>query len=159
MHRQPEHVQSFFMAELGTEGSIDANMRLVIKGRYVPKQVESLLRKYIGTFNAMVLCVIWCLLCHLCHPPRIECLSFFFVGLLLVSFSFSTPYFPFFSPVEYVTCHMCRNPETTLTRDSVTRLYFLQCESCGSSRSVAPIKAGFHATSRADRRAAKSAAT
>ncbi len=27
---------------------------------------------------------------------------------------------------EYVTCHMCKNPETTLTRDSVTRLYFLQ---------------------------------
>jgi len=30
---------------------------------------------------------------------------------------------------------MCRNPETTLTRDSVTRLYFLQCEACNSRRS------------------------
>ncbi len=57
--------------------------------------------------------------------------------------------------VEYVTCHMCRNPETSLTRDSVTRLYFIQCESCGSRRSVAPIKSGFHAHTRADRRALK----
>lgn len=108
MHRQPEHVQSFFMSELATEGSIDAAQRLVIKGRYVPKQIESLLKKYI---------------------------------------------------VEYVTCHMCRNPQTTLSRDSMTRLYFLKCESCGSQRSVAPIKSGFHATSRADRRAAKAALT
>jgi hypothetical protein len=48
MHRQPEHAMSFFLAEMGTEGSIDGNMRLVIKGRYQPKQVESLLKKYIG---------------------------------------------------------------------------------------------------------------
>jgi translation initiation factor 2 subunit 2 len=107
MHRQNEHVMSFVLAELGTEGSIDGNNRLVVKGRYVPKQLESLLKKYI---------------------------------------------------MEYVTCHMCRSPETTLTRDSVTRLFFLQCETCGSRRSVAPIKSGFHATSRTDRRAAKQAA-
>lgn len=52
---------------------------------------------------------------------------------------------------------MCRNPETSLTRDSVTRLYFIQCESCGSRRSVAPIKTGFHATMRTDRRKVKAA--
>ena len=50
-----------------------------------------------------------------------------------------------------------RNPETSLTRDSVTRLYFIQCESCGSRRSVAPIKTGFHATNRTDRRKVKAA--
>jgi translation initiation factor 2 subunit 2 len=55
MHRSPEHVFQFFMSELATEGSIDANMRLVIKGRYVPKQIESLLKKYIGT-NEPTLC-------------------------------------------------------------------------------------------------------
>lgn len=48
MHRQPEHVQSFFLAEMGTDGSIDGSIRLVIKGRFQPKQVESLLKKYIG---------------------------------------------------------------------------------------------------------------
>jgi translation initiation factor 2 subunit 2 len=103
MHRNPDHVMTFVLAELGTEGSIDGNLRLVIKGKFVQRQIESLLKKYI---------------------------------------------------VEYVTCHMCRNPDTTLTRDPITRLYFLQCESCNSRRSVAPIKAGFHATNRTDRRRA-----
>lgn len=101
MRRPLEHLMQFVLVELGTEGSIDASQRLVIKGRYQSKQIESLLKKYI---------------------------------------------------VEYVTCHMCRNPETTLSRDSVTRLYFLQCESCGSRRSVAQVKSGFHATTRADRK-------
>jgi translation initiation factor 2 subunit 2 len=106
MHRQQTHTQSFVLAELGTEGSLDGTQRLVLRGRYAPKHIESLLKKYI---------------------------------------------------IEYVTCHMCKNPETTLTRDSLTRLYFIQCESCGSRRSVAPIKTGYHATNRADRRAAKNA--
>jgi len=38
MRRQPEHVFQFFMAELGTEGSIDGNQRLVIRGKYVPSE-------------------------------------------------------------------------------------------------------------------------
>eukprot|EP00544_Gedaniella_sp_CCMP2646_P015058 CAMPEP_0202486502 /NCGR_PEP_ID=MMETSP1361-20130828/5067_1 /ASSEMBLY_ACC=CAM_ASM_000849 /TAXON_ID=210615 /ORGANISM="Staurosira complex sp., Strain CCMP2646" /LENGTH=238 /DNA_ID=CAMNT_0049115679 /DNA_START=17 /DNA_END=733 /DNA_ORIENTATION=- len=106
MQRDPEHVYSFFMAELGTEGSIDGNQRLVIRGKYVPKYIESLLRKYV---------------------------------------------------VEYVTCEMCRSPNTTLERDSHSRLYFCNCKDCGSQRSVAPIRSGYHATSRADRRAARNA--
>jgi len=106
MQRPPEHVFQFFMAELGTEGSIDGNQRLVIRGKYVPKYIESLLRKYI---------------------------------------------------VEYVTCQMCRSPNTELTKDSVSRLYFCNCRDCGSTRSVAPIRSGYHATSRADRRAARNA--
>jgi len=44
---------------------------------------------------------------------------------------------------EYVTCHTCRSPDTILQRD--TRIFFLQCESCGSRCSVASIKAGFQA--------------
>ena len=107
MQRSPQHVFQFFMAELGTEGSIDGNQRLVIRGKYVPKYIESLLRKYI---------------------------------------------------VEYVTCQMCRSPNTELTRDSGSRLHFCKCRDCGSSRSVAPISSGYHATSRADRRAARNAA-
>ena len=106
MQRPPEHVYQFFMAELGTEGSIDGNQRLIIRGKYVPKYIESLLRKYV---------------------------------------------------VEYVTCEMCRSPNTELTRDPATRLNFCKCHDCGSSRSVAPISSGYHATSRADRRAARNA--
>eukprot|EP00561_Arcocellulus_cornucervis_P012807 CAMPEP_0185801160 /NCGR_PEP_ID=MMETSP1322-20130828/1287_1 /TAXON_ID=265543 /ORGANISM="Minutocellus polymorphus, Strain RCC2270" /LENGTH=249 /DNA_ID=CAMNT_0028496845 /DNA_START=52 /DNA_END=801 /DNA_ORIENTATION=+ len=106
MQRPPEHVFQFFMAELGTEGSIDGNQRLVIRGKYVPKYIESLLRKYI---------------------------------------------------VEYVTCQMCRSPNTELVKDQASRLYFCNCSDCGSVRSVAPIRTGYHATSRADRRAARNA--
>ena len=37
MKRNPEHLFQFMMAELGTEGSIDGNKRLVIRGKFVPK--------------------------------------------------------------------------------------------------------------------------
>ncbi|KAE9460912.1 hypothetical protein C3L33_07184, partial [Rhododendron williamsianum] len=37
MHRQPEHVKTFLLAELGTSGSIDGLQRLVVKGRFAPK--------------------------------------------------------------------------------------------------------------------------
>merc|ERR1719512_539029 len=106
LQRPSDHVIQFFMAELGTDGNIDGNQRLVIKGRYIPKYIESLLKKYI---------------------------------------------------MEYVTCQMCRSPNTELTKDSSTRLQFVTCNDCGSSRSVAPIRSGYHATSRADRRAARNA--
>ncbi|KAI8322084.1 hypothetical protein GQ54DRAFT_297606 [Martensiomyces pterosporus] len=45
--------------------------------------------------------------------------------------------------VEYVTCKTCKSGETVLTKEN--RLYFIQCESCGSTRTVAPIKTGFQA--------------
>ena len=45
--------------------------------------------------------------------------------------------------VEYVTCKTCRSPDTILVKEN--RLFFMQCESCGSSRSVAAIKSGFKA--------------
>ena len=37
MRRNSDHVFQFMMAELGTEGSIDGNKRLVIRGKFVPK--------------------------------------------------------------------------------------------------------------------------
>lgn len=106
MQRDPLHVYSFLMAELGTEGSIDGNERLIIRGRYLPKYIESLLRKYV---------------------------------------------------LEYVTCEMCRSPNTDLIKDQGSRLYFCNCRECGSKRSVATVRTGYHATSRADRRAARNA--
>jgi len=92
VHRQPRHLQTFLLAELGTSGSVDANNQLIIKGRFQQKQIENVLRRYIK---------------------------------------------------EYVTCHTCRSPDTILQKD--TRLFFLQCETCGSRCSVASIKSGFQA--------------
>ncbi|CAG8590459.1 9747_t:CDS:2, partial [Scutellospora calospora] len=104
MHRQPEHVIQFLFAELGTSGSIDGSQRLVIRGRFVQKQIENVLRRYI---------------------------------------------------VEYVTCKTCKSPDTILTKEN--RIFFQQCESCGSTRSVSAIKTGFKAQTEkraAQRRAA-----
>lgn len=61
--------------------------------------------------------------------------------------------------VEYVTCKICKSPDTILDKEN--RLYFMTCESCGSrmcffatincvlmlflGRSVSAIKTGFQA--------------
>lgn len=104
MKRSMEHVQSFFLAELGTTGSIDGANRFILKGRWPPRHIENLMRKYI---------------------------------------------------TEYVGCHMCKSLDTELTRDNISRLYFLACKPCGSTRSVAAIKTGYHATGRGERRKAR----
>jgi hypothetical protein len=44
---------------------------------------------------------------------------------------------------EYVACRTCKSPDTLLKKEN--RLYFLCCNACGSTRSVAPIKKGFEA--------------
>jgi len=117
MKRPVEHVLSFVLAEFGTEGSIagaattraegaGADGQLILKGRYLPKHCESLLRKYIK---------------------------------------------------EYVTCEMCKSANTTLKKDSSTRLFMVECSNCSACRTAATIKSGYHATTRGDRKAAKNA--
>lgn len=106
MNRMPDHVIQFVLTEFGTEGSIAGDGQLILRGRYMPKHAESLLRKYIK---------------------------------------------------EFVTCEMCKSPNTTLLRDSSTRLFMVSCKNCGASRTAASIKSGYHAVTRADRRAAKQA--
>eukprot|EP00249_Psilotum_nudum_P018174 c26675_g2_i2 orf=549-929(+) len=90
MHRQPEHVMNYLLAEMGTSGNLDGQQRLVVKGRFAPKNFEGILRRYVN---------------------------------------------------EYVMCNGCKSPDTVLSKEN--RLFFLRCEQCGCSRSVAPIKAGF----------------
>lgn len=48
LHRQPEHVIQFLFTELGTTGSVDGAQQLIIKGRWQQKQIENVLRRYIG---------------------------------------------------------------------------------------------------------------
>jgi len=50
MHRQPDHVMAFLLAELGTSGSLDGQQRLVVKGRFAPKNFEGILRRYINEY-------------------------------------------------------------------------------------------------------------
>jgi len=60
MNRQPEHVLAFLLAEVGTTGSIDGNGRFVIKGRFQPKHIENILRRYISEYVK----------CHTCKTPE-----------------------------------------------------------------------------------------
>lgn len=50
LHRPSEHVLEYTLAELGTNGSIDGSQRLTIRGRFMPKQVESVVRHYVSEF-------------------------------------------------------------------------------------------------------------
>ncbi|KAI9277444.1 domain found in IF2B/IF5-domain-containing protein [Sporodiniella umbellata] len=56
LHRPAEHVIQFLFAELGTTGSIDGGQRLIIKGRFQQKQVESVLRRYIVEYVTCKTC-------------------------------------------------------------------------------------------------------
>jgi len=54
MNRPGEHVQAFLLAELGTSGNLDGDQaRLIVKGRFLPKAFEGVLRRYA---NEYVLC-------------------------------------------------------------------------------------------------------
>ncbi|MCL7049362.1 hypothetical protein MKW94_027452 [Papaver nudicaule] len=90
MHREPEHVMSFYLAEMGTSGSLDGTQMLVVRGRFDPKNFEPIQPRYVN---------------------------------------------------EYVMCQGCKGADTVLFKEN--RLIFLRCEDCGSTRSVAPVKAGF----------------
>ncbi len=48
MNRNHEHVAAYLLAELGTSGSLDGQQRLVIKGRFLPKAFETVLRRYVN---------------------------------------------------------------------------------------------------------------
>lgn len=56
MHRTPEHVIQFIYAELGTSGSIDGAGRLILKGRFQQKQIETVLRRYINEYVTCKTC-------------------------------------------------------------------------------------------------------
>lgn len=56
MRRNPEHLISYIFAELGTQGSVDASECLIIKGRFQPKQIESVLRHYIAEYVTCQTC-------------------------------------------------------------------------------------------------------
>ncbi|ORY83290.1 domain found in IF2B/IF5-domain-containing protein [Protomyces lactucae-debilis] len=56
MHRSPDHVIQFIYAELGTNGSIDGAGRLILKGRFQQKQIETVLRRYISEYVTCKTC-------------------------------------------------------------------------------------------------------
>ena len=56
VQRTSDHVQSFFLAELGATGSIDGSEQLIIKGRYMSRAIEGILKKYIDMYVRCNIC-------------------------------------------------------------------------------------------------------
>jgi len=92
--RPPDHVVSFVLAEFGTEGSVagsataradgaGADGQFILKGRYLPKHLESVLRKYIKDYVTCHMCKgadteldkdsstrLWIVKCNVCGADR-----------------------------------------------------------------------------------------
>ena len=56
LNRSADHVFAFMLAEMGTTGSIDASNRMVIKGRFTPKAVEQIIRRYVIEYVSCASC-------------------------------------------------------------------------------------------------------
>ena len=56
MIRKPEHVMNFFLAELGTSGSVDGTFRLTMKGRFDRKKITGILKRYIEEYVTCLMC-------------------------------------------------------------------------------------------------------
>ncbi len=48
MSRDVDGACRYLLAELGTSGSLDGQQRLVVKGRFLPKSFETVLRRYVN---------------------------------------------------------------------------------------------------------------
>jgi translation initiation factor 2 subunit 2 len=46
LDRESEHLKSYILAELGTQGSLDSEEHLILKGKWKTAHIESLLAKY-----------------------------------------------------------------------------------------------------------------
>ena len=47
LHRQPDHVLQFVATELNTDAVLGAEQELILKGNFLPKYIETMLKKYI----------------------------------------------------------------------------------------------------------------
>ncbi|CDK24324.1 unnamed protein product [Kuraishia capsulata CBS 1993] len=56
LQRNPEHIIQYLFAELGTSGSIDGQKRLIMRGRFQPKHIENVLRRYIAEYVTCETC-------------------------------------------------------------------------------------------------------
>jgi translation initiation factor 2 subunit 2 len=62
INRKKDHLQTYALAELGTTGTLDSEDRLTIRGRFQPKQIQTVVRHYIGEY----------VICKTCKSPDTE---------------------------------------------------------------------------------------
>ena len=135
--------------ELGTSGNLDGQQRLIVKGRFLPKGFENVIRRYMNEcahlrlptfessgFSQHVLARFIVLKQLFMTTHRLEaaaCWSKYFASRCLAVRVLLC---------RYVLCASCKSSDTLLDRDAGTRIMFLRCQQCSASRTVAPIKAG-----------------
>ena len=56
LNRTPDHLFQFVLSELSTEGSINENKQMIIKGKYFAKNIEVILRKYMCSYVQCNMC-------------------------------------------------------------------------------------------------------
>jgi len=56
LHRQEDHLKKYIETELNTVSSIRATSQLIIKGRFKPMQMQSIMRSYINDYVACSAC-------------------------------------------------------------------------------------------------------
>nr|CAH8869416.1 unnamed protein product [Trichobilharzia regenti] len=54
LNRDQSHLTTYILTELGTQGSVDANGALLIRGRYTSKHMEPVLRNYCSKFLYLI---------------------------------------------------------------------------------------------------------
>ena len=60
LNRTPDHLFQFVLSELSTQGSINENKQMIIKGKYFAKNIEVILRKYMCSYVQ----------CNMCHSYK-----------------------------------------------------------------------------------------
>ena len=113
MHRPPEHVITYLLTELGTNGNLDGQMRLIVKGRFLPKVFEGILRRYINDY----------VICNMCKSAD---------TLLHKE-----------NRLFMLRCQAVRPASTRLPCAPLTPACAPSLLQCGASRSVSAIKSGF----------------
>jgi len=56
MKRSPDHLMAYVFAELGVDGTMAGEGQFILKGRFYPRNIESLLRKYIREYVMCGMC-------------------------------------------------------------------------------------------------------
>jgi len=56
VNRSPEHVYTYLEIELGTSTSVDMDKRLVIKAKFYPKEVISIVKNYLNEYVICKIC-------------------------------------------------------------------------------------------------------
>lgn len=149
MRRNADHVFQFMLAELGTEGSIDGNKRLVIRGKFAPKVQKSAFPCLCSADSDASMDMTVYRIASAKVYRRVRGMSD------VPQFQHDVDQRQRFAPL------LRQLPGASLVVHLLPSITYhdlaASLQDCGSTRSVAQIRSGYHATTKADRRALRAA--